>query len=43
MSGLRDVGGIFHFIQILIDHSASKQWRHGSESALFALVSQKGR
>ena len=36
------LGGIFHFIQILIEHSVSKQWRLfcgvRSGSALFAYV-----
>ena len=32
----------YFFNQILIEHSASKQWRPRSGSALFAFVPQKG-
>ena len=37
------LSGIFHFIQILIEHSVSKQWIPWSWSALFAYAPQKGR
>ena len=39
------LGGIFHFIQILIGYSVSKQWRPWSDAgyALLAYVQQKGR